>query len=236
MAVKKLWWDAGHGGTDPGAVGNGLHESDLNLKIVNYAMAYLEKNYTGFEQRTTRKGDQTVELSKRDDAPDAWGADVFTSIHINAGGGTGFETFVHPQCSKESKAYQDVLHAEVLAAMRKFEPKLKDRGQKSANHSVTRETNMPAVLSENLFIDTKADADLLKKEAFLKAVGEAHAIAVAKFTKLPKKAVSAPKPAEKPSTNDIYSVQVFAGSKAGADRVVEQAKKAGFKDAYAWKK
>ena len=93
--VKKIMWDKGHGGTDPGAVGNGLEEKDLTHKIVEYAMNYLNDEYTGFEQRTTRTGDQTVPLNKRDDGADAWKADVFISVHINAGGGNGFESFIY---------------------------------------------------------------------------------------------------------------------------------------------
>ena len=93
LMVKKIMWDKGHGGTDPGTVGNGLEEKNLTHKIVEYAMDYLNAEYTGFEQRTTRTGDQTVPLNKRDDGADAWKADVFISVHINAGGGNGFESF-----------------------------------------------------------------------------------------------------------------------------------------------
>ena len=82
--MKKIMWDKGHGGTDPGAVGNSLEEKDLTHKILEYAMDYLNAEYTGFEQRTTRTGDQTVPLNKRDDGADAWKADVFISVHINA--------------------------------------------------------------------------------------------------------------------------------------------------------
>jgi N-acetylmuramoyl-L-alanine amidase len=188
--AKKIMWDKGHGGTDPGAVGNGLHEDDLTNKIVDYGMAYLSSNYTGFEQRATRAKGETLELMKRDDEADAWGADVYVSVHINAGGGTGFESFIFNGGTPASTiALQNVLHDEVLAAMRKFGD-VTDRGKKRANFAVLRETNMDAVLTENLFIDTKADANKLKNEAFIKAVGEAHALGVAKFLGLKKKAVS----------------------------------------------
>lgn len=237
--AKKIYWDKGHGGTDPGAVANGLLEKTLNHKIVEYAMAYLEKHYTGFEQRVNRTGDASQDLAKRDDAPDAWGADVFVSVHINAGKGTGFETFISNGAGSATVAFQNMMHSEILNAMRKFDSGLKDRGKKRANYFVLAQTNANSILTENLFIDSN-DSRHLKNEAFLKAVGEAHAIGVAKYTGLKQKAVSkptTPKPApSKPAANDIYSVQIFAGSQAGAERVVEQAKKAGFKDAYLWKK
>jgi N-acetylmuramoyl-L-alanine amidase len=184
--VKKVWFDPGHGGSDPGAIGNGLHEADLNLKIVKYAMDYMVANYADFQQRSTRTNDTTVELSKRDDGPDAWYADVFVSIHINAGGGTGFESHVYKSPSAASVALQNILHGEVLATIRQF-GSIVDRGKKRSNFFVVREVNAPSILTENLFIDTVNDANKLKDEAFLKAVGEAHARAVAKFLGLPLK-------------------------------------------------
>jgi N-acetylmuramoyl-L-alanine amidase len=184
--VKKIWWDPGHGGADPGAGGFGLREADVTLKITMYAMTYLESYYYGFEQRTTRSTDTTVELSKRDDGPDAWGADAFVSVHINAGGGTGFESHIYTSPTAASVSIQNAVHEEVLAAMRRFGA-ITDRGKKRSNFFVVRENNAPAVLTENLFIDTAADADKLKNEAFLKAVGEGHARGVAKFLGLPAK-------------------------------------------------
>ncbi|MBS4213344.1 N-acetylmuramoyl-L-alanine amidase [Bacillus sp. FJAT-49825] len=74
--------------------GNGLREADLTLKIVQYAMNYLA-SYYGFEQRATRLSDTTEGLTERDDGPNIWPADVFVSVHINAGGGTGFESYVY---------------------------------------------------------------------------------------------------------------------------------------------
>mgnify|MGYP001348825259 CR=1 FL=1 len=184
--MKKIFLDKGHGGSDPGAVANGLKEKDLTHRIVEYAMDYLQANYTGFAMRTSRKGDETLTLSQRAKMANEWGADIFVSVHINAGGGTGFETYVYNGgVSSRTIALQNMLHSEILAAMRQF-GNITDRGKKRANYAVLRETKMPAVLTENLFIDSN-DAKLLKNEAFLKAVGEAHARGVAKFLGLPKK-------------------------------------------------
>ncbi|MCM3765631.1 N-acetylmuramoyl-L-alanine amidase [Neobacillus niacini] len=189
--AKKIMWDPGHGGIDPGAVANGLQESKLTLKIVQYAMTFLESYYYGFEQRATRITDVTVELFRRDDSANAWPADVFVSVHINAGGGTGFESYVYNGASPSSITLQNMIHAEVLAAMRQY-GSITDRGKKRANFAVLRTTNMPSILTENLFIDS-GDANRLKDEAFIKGIGEAHARGVAKFLGLPEKA-GAPKP------------------------------------------
>ncbi|WP_284037475.1 N-acetylmuramoyl-L-alanine amidase [Neobacillus sp. 114] len=183
--VKRIYFDPGHGGIDPGALGNGLREADLTLKIVQYAMTYLESYYYDFEQRATRTKDATVELTRRDDGANAWPADVFVSVHINAGGGTGFESYVYNGAGASSIALQNILHAEILAAMRQY-GSITDRGKKRANFAVLRTTNMPSILTENLFIDSN-DGNRLKDEAFLKALGEAHARGVAKYLGLPEK-------------------------------------------------
>ncbi|MBW7652034.1 N-acetylmuramoyl-L-alanine amidase [Anoxybacillus sp. ST4] len=222
----KIIWDKGHGGNDPGAVANGLQEKQLTHKIVEYAMSYLEENYTGFEQRTTRTGDQTLTLSQRAKMANDWGADVFISVHINAGKGTGFETYVYNGgVSSRTVALQNVLHNEILTTMRQF-GNITDRGKKRANYAVLRETKMPAVLTENLFIDSN-DAKHLQNEAFLKAVGEAHARGVAKFLGLREK----PKvqSQQKPSDEKLYHVQVGAfRDRKNAERLAEDLQKKGY--------
>jgi N-acetylmuramoyl-L-alanine amidase len=201
--AKKIMWDKGHGGTDSGAVGNGLQEKVLTHKIVEYAMSYMNNNYTGFEQRTTRTGDQTVPLYTRDDGADVWGADVFVSVHINSGGGTGFESFIWNgnmgSGGSTTATLQDMVHSEIIEAMRQF-GSITDRGKKRANYAVLRETNMPAILTENLFIDTN-DSNYLRDDAFLKEVGEAHARGVAKYLSIPAKNSS-------PNPSVVYEAHV----------------------------
>lgn len=86
---KKIVIDAGHGGDDPGASGNGIVEKDLTLKISNY-MYELLKNL-GIPVTMTRIGDETIspeERVKRILAPYGDTKDVIVvSNHINAGGG-----------------------------------------------------------------------------------------------------------------------------------------------------
>lgn len=229
--MKKIFWDKGHGGSDPGAVANGLQEKNLTHKIVEYATDYLAAHYEGFTQRVSREGDQSLTLDQRADMANKWGADVFVSVHINAGKGTGFEIYVHPNASPQSIALQNVLHGEILAAMRQF-GNITDRGKKRANYAVLRETKMPAVLTENLFIDSN-DVKHLKNEAFLKAVGEAHARGVAKFLGLKEKPKVQPKPEvnteQKSSDGKLYRVQVGAfASRENAERLAAELKKKGY--------
>src|SRR5690606_33010714 len=117
--------------------------------------------------KVSRTGDTYPSLGERCRMANAWGADLFVSVHINAGGGTGFESYIYSGgVSAATKKFQDVLHSTIAAGCG-----LKDRGQKRANYHVLRETVMPAVLTENGFIDHKNDAAKLKDTAWLKKVG-----------------------------------------------------------------
>ncbi|MEK4718104.1 N-acetylmuramoyl-L-alanine amidase [Priestia sp. FSL W8-0524] len=189
--TKRIFWDKGHGGQDSGAVGNGLEEKQLTHEIVEYAMDFLSSNYTGFIQKTSRTGDTYPSLTERARMANDWNADVFVSVHINAGGGSGYESYVHTtKASKASISLQNYLNNAILSAMRNF-GNIKAHGGdmvREANYSVLRNTNAPAVLTENLYIDS-SDSMYLKNEQFLKAVGQAHAIGVAKFLNLPSKSV-----------------------------------------------
>ncbi|MEC2212657.1 N-acetylmuramoyl-L-alanine amidase [Bacillus paralicheniformis] len=201
--MKKVWLDAGHGGTDPGASGYGLQEKDVVLKIVKHAKSYLEANYKNVQVKLTRSTDVYYGLSKRASMANQWGADLFVSVHANAGNGkgTGFETFRYNGTGGNTLKFQECLHKEILSTMKTY-GQISDRGLKQANYAVLRETRMPAVLTENLFIDRKEDADRLKDSGFLKAVGEAHARGIAKYLGLSggssKQPVAAPPKKEAP--------------------------------------
>jgi N-acetylmuramoyl-L-alanine amidase len=220
--TKKVWIDEGHGGSDSGACANGLQEADLVVKIARYTHDHLLNNYEDVEVRTTRGfKDLTVLLERRDDLADAWGADAFVSIHINAGKGTGFESFVFTKAGPSTKAFQNVVHDEIMKTMNKRG--LRDRGKKQANFSVLRETEMIALLNEFLFIDSD-DHKHLKDEGFLKECGIAQAVGIAKALGLKAK----PKPVPKPS-GELYKVQIGAFSlKANAEKVAKEAKSKGF--------
>lgn len=178
-AVPKIYIDPGHGGTDPGAVGNGLVEKALTLDIALRTRTILLNSWN-VSVRMSRTTDITRSLTFRTDDANSWGANLFVSIHINAGGGTGFESYVYPTAGSATLRLQDDIHAAVLSNMRSISA-VTDRGQKSANLHVLRESHMSAVLTENLFIDRVADANLLARDDFRQATARGHARGIARF-------------------------------------------------------
>src|SRR5699024_5783382 len=106
-----------------------------------------------------------------------WGEDYFVSIHINAGGGTGFESYIYNgnYASKpETNRLRNLLHDAIVK-----ETGYRDRGKKGANFHVLRESAMYGGLTENGFIDHSTDAEKLKSDALLNQIASGHASVLA---------------------------------------------------------
>ncbi|UJW57167.1 N-acetylmuramoyl-L-alanine amidase [Bacillus sp. A116_S68] len=174
--MTKVFIDPGHGGSDPGAVANGLQEKNLVLEISKRIESKLNE-YNGVEVRLSRTSDTFISLSNRAKMANDWGADYFISIHINAGGGEGYEDFIfNGNVSDATKDNQDLMNSGVIKATN-----FNNRGKKQANFAVLRLTNMPAILTENGFIDNSSDANKLKDKLFLDKVAEGHVQAIAEI-------------------------------------------------------
>lgn len=94
--VERLVLDPGHGGTDPGALGpTGLREKDVTLAIAHKVAPVLAR--LGVQVALTRDDDRVVTLEERTARANAFGADLFVSIHCNAAENKsrhGIETYV----------------------------------------------------------------------------------------------------------------------------------------------
>ena len=182
--MVKFYLDPGHGGSDPGAVGNDLLEKVLTLKIAKRVETLLTA-YQNVETKMSRTGDTYPSLSERTNEANSWGADYFMSFHINAGGGNGYEDFVYPGSTK-SIAYQNIIHAEIIKTI----GTMKNRGKKQADFQVLRNTKMPSILTECGFIDSTSDAALLKQDEFINGLAQGHVNGLVKSFGLIKKEVA----------------------------------------------
>ena len=87
--TKRVVVDAGHGGSDPGAVNGNIREKDFNLQAANYI--YNRLNELGVPVAITRTTDEDIGRTERlRRMLNAFGNDpnvIILSNHINAGGG-----------------------------------------------------------------------------------------------------------------------------------------------------
>src|SRR5690625_1618228 len=187
--MVKLYFDPGHGGSDPGASGNGFREKDLALQIALEIRSMLKK-YKGAQVRLSRTTDKYLSLSARTNDANKWGADYFLSIHLNAfnGSANGYEDFIYNGLSNSSGTAKkrDIIHDEVYKAITSM-GSTPNRGRKKANFVVLRQSDMPAILSENLFIDGSADGKIIKQKDYVETVAQGHVNGLAKAFNLKKR-------------------------------------------------
>ena len=159
-AQRRIVIDPGHGGTDPGGVGNGLQEKNIVLDVATRFKALLDAdtaNTSGggsWVALRTRTTDTFVSLSARAAFSNNQDADRFMSIHANAfsdPSANGTETFAFAEGGLGA-ALRNLVQSEMIAAWG-----LTNRGNKTANFAVLRDTAAPAILHELAFITNATD-------------------------------------------------------------------------------
>ncbi|MGN0548357.1 MAG: N-acetylmuramoyl-L-alanine amidase [Acutalibacteraceae bacterium] len=202
---KRVYVGIGHGGSDPGAVGNGFKEKDLTLSIGKYCNERL-KQY-GIETKISRTTDCDSSINSKASASNAFNADVCMDIHINAGGGNGSEVYYSHVSPNGKKLAQSIVDA--MSAIGQNTRGIKTRLDSNGNdyYGMIRQPNAPAVLVECAFIDNKTDIQIINTEAKRKVFGYAIADGVAKYlgvkSSTSKPATPTTKPTSKIEAPDI---------------------------------
>lgn len=195
----KIAYGAGHNVFTKNGIPGGESEWVLNDRIARY-FAEEAENYPVELLRVDEKL-ATVDLKKRCKMANDWGADFFLSIHhnagVNGGAGGGLVAFSNPG-SREGAQYRDAIYEACLAAGGIRGDRWK--GTLETPFYVLKNTNMPAVLMEYGFMDSKTDAPIIVTEDFARAMAKATMEGIAKVS-----GIECCKP--------IYRVQLGAFSK-----------------------
>lgn len=154
----KILIDAGHGGTDPGAVKGIVTEKDVNLALARETKDLLEK-FEPVIVYLTRDKDEDLSLERRVTMSQTINPDLFVSIHCNAGGGTGFESYIRKNPINNEVNIQRSLHAQIMKY--NVTKGVTDRGMKREDYIVLAQNPVPSILFEVLFVDTPKDQVLL---------------------------------------------------------------------------
>lgn len=195
--------DPGHGGSDPGAVANGLREKDLTL-AVSLALKEELESYDGVRVVMTRTTDTrpsentSADLSSRVDMAAAADADALVSIHFNSASpiAKGAEVW-YPN----SSSYNYGTHTQGRTLSNAIQKQLTslgldDRGIKTRDNPYydypdgstgdyyaiirqAREENMTGVIVEHAFVTSASDAALLRDANFVRSLGIADATGIA---------------------------------------------------------
>lgn len=174
---------AGHAGYNvtPGKRGpDGKVEWIWNNKVLLAFASYMAKTFENV--KVIRVDDPTgrtdVPLSVRAARANRAGAKAHIDFHHNAmsaawfDGPGGIETFIMTPRSANPNSYRlaQEVHPRIVKAMG-----LRDRGIKSANFAMLRETNMAAILTEGGFMDSRVDRRAMDNNRLITAQGEAAA-------------------------------------------------------------
>lgn len=163
--------DPGHGGSDAGAIGNGLKEKDLNYKHAMAVYRLLEQD-PSIKVYTTRVSDVYPSLQFRTELANEIGADLFVSFHNNSASSSahGTETLYYPSTNSTiGKEMAQIVQDNIIKYCGTNNRGIKPR----ADLYVLRTSNMPAILIETGFISNAVEANLINSEDFINKFGQA---------------------------------------------------------------
>lgn len=166
---KTVYIDAGHGGEDSGAVGNGLFEKDINLAVSEHVTDKLKGE--GANPVASRSDDHFLTLEERVAKASANQADLFVSIHVNSGvaSASGTETYFQSDYEGEnSRRLASDIQSQLVSSLQ-----TRDRGVKESDFYVITYSQMPSVLAELGFITNSSDADKLGSEEYQQKAADA---------------------------------------------------------------
>ncbi len=191
--------DAGHGGYDSGAVGNGLYEKNLNLKIAKYCKTELEK-YAGVKVYMTRSTDHFVGLDERVSYARGCKADVFVSLHINSAANSaasGAEVYYpnynySPSIGEQGRKLAGEIQKNLVSlglSNRGTKIRESESGTRYPDGSLadyyavirgSKQSGFPGIIVEHAYISSASDAGTyLNSDTKLKKLGVADAKGIA---------------------------------------------------------
>lgn len=167
--------DAGHGGSDPGAVSadENTYEKNVTLSTAIFLQEYLEA--MGATVVQVRSSDIDVSLAERAEISNQNEADVFVSLHYDAGydpASSGTTTYYYHQ--------DDYELAETVNNHLASGP-LENLGVLYGNYQVTRENNRPALLLELGYMSNQNDLTYIRSENYQRTMAEGIANGIQEF-------------------------------------------------------
>ncbi len=150
---KKVFLGVGHGGKDPGAIGNGFEEADLNLAIALACQSELVRH--GVIVGMSRTKDENDDANEEVRECNAFKPDLAVDIHNNAGGGDGAEVIYHYGGGKSLILANTILQEITAIGQNSRGAKFKKNASGQDYFAFIRMTHAPSVIVETAFVDSK---------------------------------------------------------------------------------
>lgn len=217
--MSKVFLGVGHGGSDPGAVGNnGFKEKDLNLDIALACNDELVRH--GVTVLMSRTKDENDSLQEEINECNAFNPDLAVDIHNNAGGGDGAEAFYHYKGGKSKDLANNILCEIESIGQNSRGAKIKQGSDGRDYYGFIRKTNAPAVIVECAFVDNANDITIIDTLSERKEMGKAIAKGILKTLGINYKAEP---PQDTADQKTLYRVQVGAYSvRANAEKMKDE--------------
>ncbi len=167
--AKRICIDAGHGGSDPGAINGTYKEKKAALGIALEPGLALYRG--GSEVYFTRTNDTFVSLADRCTISNLSDADLFVSVHLNSSTSataSGIETYVYRSASTTARKVADKVQKQLIEATG-----AKDRGVKESGFYVLKNTKSPAILIETGFISNSTECKKLFTTDYQRTIAKA---------------------------------------------------------------
>lgn len=208
MSKYKVFIGVGHGGTDPGAVANGLKEKDLNLAIALACQAELIKY--GVVVQMSRTKDENDKLADVIKECNKFNPNIAVDIHNNAGGGDGAEIYYGFKDNVGKTLGQSII-VEILKTGQNSRG-LKTKVNNGKDYfGFIREIKAPSIIVECAFVDNKKDIQIIDTPAEQKAMGVAIANGILKHLKIDTTPTIRPAAATTNKTSGMTAKNLNAG-------------------------
>lgn len=179
MARKpKVFLGVGHGGSEPGAIANGIKEKDANLVIALACKDELVRH--DVDVMMSRYKDEEDGLREEIRECNAYDPDLAADIHNNAGGGDGAEVFHTVNGGKGKTLAKNILDEIVKIGQNSRGIKTRKDTDGTDWYGFIRETAAPAVIVECAFLDNKNDVKIIDTKAEQQKMGVAIAKGILK--------------------------------------------------------
>jgi N-acetylmuramoyl-L-alanine amidase len=173
-AFQTVIIDPGHGGNDLGASDSYVYEKHINLDVSRRLERSLQE--AGFKTVMTRTHDEFIALSERSAIANRYRNAIFVSVHFNSSyrvAALGIETFYR---SSDSEKLAQLVQKELIKNV-----KATDRGVKTANFSVLRQSKHPAILVEGGFVSNKDERAAMTDPLYRQIVADSIARGILQF-------------------------------------------------------